>query len=218
MARTKSGDETEAKNIKRAFDERIAEEYVLVFRDSRKKDGSPLGEDRVWDELADVIGVSDITRWRFATGVDGKGTRPLSLFDGRAERYRPGLDEVFRYIAATDLTVDAIGFPRGRIIVNRAMARALAGIRRIATDEDRTMTAVEVERLRFLGRWILRHMPRSGFSAETVREMLSEDTNRLMGDIDFSDQFILGLNRLYADWNPHRVKLLELVSYHWLRG
>jgi hypothetical protein len=220
MVRASSTDDPEPflKRFKLAFDRRIVEEYVLTFRDSRKNEnGRPMPEDRVWGELADLLGIEGTTRWRYVKGNDGTGKRPLSPFDGRVERYRPGLEEVFRYIAAVDLTTESIGFPRGRIIVSRAAARALTGLRRVTTGEDHTITAAEVERIRFLGRWNRSHLVTAGFCAETVRDMCSEDPDKLMGEIEFSEQFIRSLNRLYADWKVYYIRLLNILSYDWLR-
>jgi hypothetical protein len=221
MTKAKYVDETEAvaSRIKRGLDERILEEYVLTFRDSRKdRDGCPIPEDVVWSNLTEMLCIDGTTRWRFVKGVDRTGNRPLSPFDGRPERYRPGIEEVFRYIAAVDLTLEAIQFPRGRVIVNRAMARALTGLRRITTGEDYRISEVELERLRFLERWNRLHVTRSGFSVQTVRDMFNENRENLLGDIEFSDQFIRSLNRLFADWTLHHARLLNNLPYDWLRG
>jgi hypothetical protein len=220
MARAQCADETEGfpRRIKLGFDRRVVEEYVLAFRDSRRREGGrPLPEDKVWADLVDVLAIDGATRWRYLTGNDGTGNRPLSPFDGRPERYRPGLAEVFRHIAALDIAVGDIGFPRGRVIVNRAVARALTGLRRMTTGEDRAITADEVERLRFLERWNRSHRVTSGFSAQTVRDMSASDPGGLTGEIDPSDQFISRLNQLYADWAVHFTRLLGILSYDWLR-
>jgi hypothetical protein len=211
--------EAASEKFRRGFDKRLLEEYVLTFRDSRRDEqGGSVPEDRIWTEVADFLCMVGATRWRYAKGVDHTGNRPSSSFDGRPERYRPGIEEVFRYIAAVDITVESVRFPRGRIIVNRAVARALTGVRRIMTGEDHPITDVEVERLRFLERWHHRHKTKSGFSAETVRDMCNANGEQLMGQPELSDTFIRSLNRLFADWAPHHVRLLQFLPYDWVRG
>jgi hypothetical protein len=219
MAKNPDESESVPRKTKHGFDERILEEYVLAFLDSRKhEDGRPIPEDTVWTELADRLCIEGATRWRFVKGVDHTGKRPLSAFDGQAQRYRPGVEEVCRYIAAVDLTLEAIQFPRGRIIADRAMAWGLTRIRRMMTGEDDAITVVELERLRFLERWHRSHVTRSGFSDKTVHDMRNENREKLMGDIASSDQFIQSLNRLFALWSPIHVRLLGQLPYDWLRG
>ena len=103
-------------------------------------------------------------------------------------------------------------------MVNRAMARAFSGLRRMTTGEERSISDVELERLRFLERWNRVHMTRSGFSAQTVRDMFNENRENLMGEIEFSEQFVRGLNHLFADWTIHHARLLNNLPYDWLRG
>lgn len=222
MANAKHPDETESLAIRRGFDQRLITEYLLVFiRSHSGNDGHVVDEDSVWDKLVKTLDIQGTTGWRIVSGVDKSGKMPLSPFDGLPERRRPSLDEVFRYVAALNLAIESIGFPPGRIIVNRAMARALTGFRRKNTGEERRITDIEVERLRYLRHWRYAHRTGSArivprFTLETVRDMCLANTDKAMGSLEMSPAFVESLTRLFFDWNVTMTEFYTHVSYPWV--
>jgi hypothetical protein len=186
---------------------------VAEFKMTRtNRDGSRIQDHRLWSDLAQTLDLSYAARRRYAMGVDKYGKRPESALDGQEERYEPGFEEVFRYIAALDL---AVAFPRGRVIVNRAMARVLGGIRRVHSSEVHPLTATEVERLRFLRSWVAARRSSPGITMVTVQAMEESEFSDLMGPIRFSEPFLEGLKRLYADWNVS-YDALRAFTYPWV--
>jgi hypothetical protein len=222
MAAKQESCETKAaeSNTKKGFDRQILKEYVNVFKGSQKRpDGNRKPEYEIWEDLCQQLGLSEAAQRRYLKGVDKVGAKPVSLLDGQVEGYEPGLDEVFRYIAARDQFVE---FPRGRVIVNRVVVRALRGIRKAYTGQIHHLAPLEVERLRFLRHWnyldrnYLR-VARSGFSVEVVRAMGDSEFCDLMGPLEQSDRFVAALNRLWNDWNVAMTELINQLSYDWLR-
>jgi hypothetical protein len=201
MAVKQEPGETEAaeSNTKKGFDQQIVKEYIKIFNDSQKySDGSPKPDREIWEDLGQKLDLGELTLWRYRTG-----------------KSKPSLDYIFRYIAACD---DLVQFPRGRRIVNRAVARALGGIRTAKDGWDGAIpTEVEVERLRFLREWTHKRTPRSGFSVETIHAMATSEFRDLMEPLEYSPEFVAGLNRIWAGWNVAMTELAGLLSYDWLR-
>jgi hypothetical protein len=205
--------EVPSKVIREVLNRQIIREYVTEFKMTRtNRDGSRIKDHLLWSDLAQTLGLSYAARRRYAMGVDKYGKRPESALDGQEDRYEPGFEEVFRYIAALDL---AVTFPRGRVIVNRAVARVLSGIRRVHSGEVHPLTATEVERLRFLRNWVAAQRSSPGISMVTVQEMEESEFFDLMGPIRFSESFLEGLKRLYADWNVFYDEL-RAFTYPWI--
>jgi len=199
--------------VRDVFNRQIIREYVAEFKMTRtNRGGSRMKDHLLWSDLAETLGLSYASRRRYAMGVDKVGKRPESALDGEQERYEPGFEEIFRYIAALDL---AVTFPRGRVIVNRAMARVLSGIRKVHGGEVHPLTATEVERLRFLRSRVAAQRSSPGISMVTVQEMEESEFSDLMGPIRFSEPFLEGLKRLYADWNVF-YDALRAFTYPWV--
>jgi hypothetical protein len=202
---------------KEGFDRQLIKEYVANFKRSRRgPDGNPIPVHQIWIDLADKLRLSYDAKRRYVKGLDKHGNRPVSLLDGQTERYEPGFEEIFRYIAALDLIVDF--FPRGRVITNQAVARALTGIRKhTQAYHGSPISAVEVERLRFLRLWKYNHKSGRTFPPTVITDMYNSLVRDLMEPIEKTDRFLEGLNRLFADWDFAMTELLGIVSYDWLR-
>jgi hypothetical protein len=221
----KWADEAPDKKTKDSFDEEIIKGYLAEFKKTQwSREGRPMPDYVIWGALIQMLRIAGTNKDRYLKGRDKYYKMPMSLFDGQLERKDPPLDPVFRYIAACDIKVNF--FPRGRVMVNRAVAKALNYIRR-HTDgyTGNPLTPSEVERLRFLRRWKYEcwereHRFTPGFSTETIRDIYSSDFHDLMDvikPIESPDRFLEGLNRLYDDWNVAMDELLRNLSYDWLR-
>ena len=201
-------------NLKKGFDKQILKEYVTDFTKSQKRaDGTLVPPHMIWDDLAKQLCSSYHAARRYALGVDKHGEKPVSPLDGLIERYEPGFEEVFRYIAARDLIVE---FSRGRVIINRATARALIGIRKAHTGQLYRLHPHEVERLRLPPPVEAQNIPRPRFSIQTVQAMRSPELCDLVGPIDSSDHSVEELNRLFDEWNAFYDDFVYAVEYPWV--
>jgi hypothetical protein len=200
--------------VKAAFDDQIIKEYLTEFKQSRRDaDGKPMVEDAIWMDMAKTLGLSDDTLHRHMMGWK-KDRNPISPFDGQEDRNPPPLETVFRYIAAID---DSVEFPRGREIVNRALATALRRIRYSRTGENLPLTSAEVERLRFLRQWKVDDIPRPAISTITVKDMRRCYKFRsLMEPIRRDKEFVEGLKLLQRRWSVLFLVFVQLTNYAWV--
>ena len=195
--------------LKKGFDRQIVKEYIAEFKSRQlRADGTPMPDHALWADLAEQLCLSYHAARRYSKGIDKRDQRPVSLLDGQAERYEPGFEEVFRYIAAKDLLVE---FSRGRAIVNRATARALNGIRKAYPGPVSRIAPHEVERLCFLREW------KGPFSIKTAEAMRQSPFHDLMGQVDCNDAFVNELGDLFREWNLFYSDFAEALPYPWVK-
>jgi hypothetical protein len=200
--------------IKNAFDDQIIKEYLADFKRYQwSSKGGPMPHYKIWGHLVEMLEISGTNAQRYPRGLDKDYKRPVSPLTDENELKNPPLEPVLRYIAAADVVIDL--FPPGRLIVNRAASLALRRIRKgLDGYQGDPPTACEVERLRFLRNWCIKH-PGAGLSSTTVRDMPSWPAYKLMEPAEDSARFLDGLNSLLDEWDDSFDLLVEKLAYRW---
>jgi hypothetical protein len=205
------------KHPRDAFDDEILRQYFQLFIACSGKSVNSLRLD-----IAEKIALRGDQINRTVKGLkktkDDNGnyvfTIPNNAFDGQKQLNNVPMDNVLLYTAAVDLTVN---LPRGRLIVNKAIADILPRLRRQCTRDDKTLTVAEVEQLRFMRCWYGDKLPPPPLTVAIIEQMKSCEEATLMEPIGQGKAFVVKLGSLMAEWNIYFNTLVRLVDYKWFK-